>query len=117
MTEKIEISVPIFPSEDIGKVKQAVSNLLETPNFNEIRINGTTYLTCILEERAGLDKLREMIKKERIRNAARRLMTSVPYADSFGYYIGSVTALSNQFGKLKMSMAGGLPSSCPRVRN
>lgn len=105
MTEKIEISVPIFPSEDIGKVKQAVSNLLETPNFNEIRINGTTYLTCILEERAGLDKLREMIKKERIRNAARRLLrkdrnreTLVFFLNKQAAYVGRVS-FSKSFGE------------------
>jgi predicted RNA binding protein with dsRBD fold (UPF0201 family) len=105
LTEKIEISVPIFPSEDIGKVKQAVSNLLETPNFNEIRINGTTYLTCILEERAGLDKLREMIKKERIRNAARRLLrkdrnreTLVFFLNKQAAYVGRVS-FSKSFGE------------------
>jgi len=105
LTEKIEISVPIFPSEDISKVKEAVSNLLETPNFNEIQINGTTYLACILEERAGLDKLREMIKKERIRNATRRILrkdrteeTLVFFLNKQAAYVGRVS-FSKPYGE------------------
>ncbi len=104
MTEKIEVSVPVYPSEDIDKVKQAVSNLLETPNFNELRTNAVTYLTCILEERAELDKLREMLGKERIRNAARRLLRKNRSKDRLVFFLNKQAAY---VGRVSFSEAHG----------
>lgn len=104
MTEKIEVSVPVYPSEDIDKVKQAVSNLLETPNFNELRINAVTYLTCILEERMELDKLREMLEKERIRNAARRLLRKNRSRDRLFFFLNKQAAY---VGRVSFSEAHG----------
>ena len=92
MTEKIEVTVPIYPSEDIDKVKYAVSNLLNTPNFNEVLMNDITYLTCVLEEREGLDKLREMIKKERIQNAARRLLRKDQNKETLVFFLNKQAA-------------------------
>ncbi len=104
MTEKIVVSVPVYPSEDIDKVKQAVSNLLETPNFNELRTNAVTYLTCILEERAELDKLREMLEKERIRNAARRLLRKNRSKDRLVFFLNKQAAY---VGRVSFSEAHG----------
>jgi len=104
LTEKIEVSVPVYPSEDIDKVKQAVSNLIKTPNFNELRINGATYLTCILEERVELDKLREMLEKERIRNAARRLLRKNRSKDRLVFFLNKQAAY---VGRVSFSEANG----------
>ena len=104
MTEKIEISVPVYPSEDIDKVKQAVSNLLITPNFNELQINGITYLTCILEERSELDKLRDLLEKERIRNAARRLLRKNRSKDRLVFFLNKQAAY---VGRVSFSEAHG----------
>jgi len=104
LNEKIEVSVPVYPSEDIDKVKQAVSNLLKTSNFNELRINGVTYLTCILEERAELDKLREMLEKERIRNAARRLLRKNRSKDRLVFFLNKQAAY---VGRVSFSEAHG----------
>ncbi len=104
MTEKIEITVPVYPSEDIDKVKQAVSNLIKTPNFNEIQINGITYLTCVLEKISELDKLREMVKKERIQNAARRLLRRDRSRGTLIFFINKQAAY---VGRLSFSNPAG----------
>jgi predicted RNA binding protein with dsRBD fold (UPF0201 family) len=104
LTEKIEVSVPVYPSEDIDKVKQAVSNLLKTPNFNELRIDGVTYLACILEERAELDKLRVLLEKERIRNAARRLLRKNRSNDKLVFFLNKQAAY---VGRVSFSEAYG----------
>ena len=104
MTEKIEVSVPVYPSEDINKVKQAVSNLITTPNFNEIQINGITYLTCVLEGLSELDKLREMMKKERIQNAARRLLRKDRSRDTLVFFLNKQAAY---VGRLSFSDPAG----------
>jgi len=104
MVEKIEVTVPVYPSEDINKVKQAVTNLIKTQNFTETQINGLTYLACTFEELSELDKLREMIKTERIQNAARRLLRKERSGETLIFFLNKQAAY---VGRLSFSNPAG----------
>ena len=73
-TINIVIETVVNPTEDIDKVKIAVGNLLYKPKFEIIPSNREKKLFARAEGREALKKIYDRLKKERIRDAARRVM-------------------------------------------
>lgn len=69
MKYKMEAKVLINPTEDLHKVLQSLSNILD---YDELEI-GDDYITVRGEE-GSLLRLRESLEKRRIRNTARKIM-------------------------------------------
>ncbi len=65
----MEAKVLINPTEDLHKVLQSLSNILD---YDELEI-GDDYITVRGEE-GSLLRLRESLEKRRIRNTARKIM-------------------------------------------
>jgi len=68
--------VDVNPTEDSEKVKQAVENILGTVNFKVESRKWGCILTAETKGTAGLTKLYNLLRREQIRDAARKVFYS-----------------------------------------
>ncbi len=70
----IYVEAEIHPTEDPERVKQAVENILWNPEFEAKPLDGSSLLTAKAKGRESLTKIYNLLRRERIRYAARGLL-------------------------------------------
>ncbi len=94
---KVTVEAEVRPTEDEGKVIQAISNVFEFKELKKEQRGNQIYLIAEGDEES-LQKLRELLRRERILDAARRIMLSrkderhvIFYLHKQAAYVGRVT--------------------------
>ncbi|MCK4633625.1 hypothetical protein KAT42_02235 [Candidatus Bathyarchaeota archaeon] len=72
--EEVEIQVEVNPTEDINKVRQAVENIFSDLSFKEKQQHTCNLLIAHGEGSETLAKFSHLLRRERIRNAARAVL-------------------------------------------
>lgn len=88
----VRIEVEINPTEDSEKVKRAVENIFGQVNFE---IKPQQRRSLLIAETKGLDgltKLQNLLRRERIRSAARRVLFEGLHGNSIVFYLNKQVA-------------------------
>ena len=74
---EVDIRVEVHPTESREKVEAAVRNVLGEVPLTAFERGGTTVLESRLQGTEGLSHLRELLRRTRIRDAARGLLMRI----------------------------------------
>jgi predicted RNA binding protein with dsRBD fold (UPF0201 family) len=89
----VRIETDVNPTEDEEKVKKAITNLLDNPTFiSEPAFQGAK-LKATAQGQASLTKFRNLLRNDRIRDAARKLLYRATRDDSIiSFYLNKQVA-------------------------
>ncbi len=71
---EVEVYAEVKPTESEVKVKRAILNIVEFDELEVIEVNGVRYVHGKAKGLNYLSRLRDLIRKERIRDTARDLL-------------------------------------------
>lgn len=89
---RVHVEVEVNPTEDLEKVKQAVENIFGTLTF---KVKSRTWGQLLIAKTAGtesLNKLYNILARERIRAAARKVLRSGMDENSVTFYLNKQVA-------------------------
>jgi predicted RNA binding protein with dsRBD fold (UPF0201 family) len=89
-----KVQVPLKPTEDRDKVLKAVRNLVTFERFEELTIDDGEKLILAKIDEKGLEKFRELLVAERIRDAARRIFKLSLRGDTFVLHLNKQVAFA-----------------------
>jgi len=93
---RIEIRVEVHPTESLEKVKRAVDNVLGELDLKQVEKGGVMVLECDLHGIESLCHLREMLRRMRIRDAARALLTRSAHGDVLAFGLNRQAAYAGR---------------------
>jgi len=93
---RVEIRVEVHPTESVEKVKRAVGNVLGELDLKQVEKGGVTVLECDLHGIESLCHLREMLRRMRIRDAARGLLTRSAHGDVLAFGLNREAAYAGR---------------------
>jgi hypothetical protein len=88
----IQVEVEINPTEDLEKVKRAVENLLGNAEFEIKQQRQGSLLVAKAEGMDGLTKFYNLLRRERIRDATRRVLFGGVSGKSIVFYLNKQVA-------------------------
>jgi predicted RNA binding protein with dsRBD fold (UPF0201 family) len=91
----VHVEVEVNPTEDLEKVKQAVENIFGTVAFKVESRTWGQLLIANTTEKAGLSPLRNMLARERIRAAARKVLLGGMDDNSVTFYLNKQVAYAD----------------------
>ena len=86
------ITVKVNPTEDFEKVKKAVQNLFPATSFKKIPQKKGHLLKAKLDDKAGLSKFYNLLRKERILDAARSILLKGIEGNKITFYLNKQVA-------------------------
>lgn len=87
--QRVRVSVPVRPTEDVNKVRRALLNV-----FPDLRIDASE--DALRGTTESLDRLRELIRKLRIRDTARRVLLRGREGDRTRFDLSKQAAFSGR---------------------
>ncbi len=94
----IQVEVEINPTEDIGKVRMAVENIFgraRSLRFEEKPLCKGTILATGFKDIEGLSKFANLLRRERIRAAARKVLFQSLKENTITFYLNKQVAYSS----------------------
>jgi len=88
----VYVEAEIHPTEDPERVRQAVENILWNPEFEVKPLERVSLLTARAKGRESLTKLYNLLRRERIRDAARTLLIQGRRGKSLVFYLNKQVA-------------------------
>ncbi|MBS7609526.1 hypothetical protein KEJ36_05200 [Candidatus Bathyarchaeota archaeon] len=88
------VQVSLNPTEDREKVLKAVRNLVAIETFEELALDDGRKLLLAKTDEKGLERFRELLVAERIRDAARRILKLSLRGDTFTVYLNKQVAFA-----------------------
>ncbi|MCW4016580.1 MAG: hypothetical protein NWF06_09435 [Candidatus Bathyarchaeota archaeon] len=88
----VNIEVQVNPTEDLQKVKHAVENIFGALTFNVKPKTWGQLLTAKTTGTQGLTKLSNLLNRERILAAARKVLRNAMNEDSITFYLNKQVA-------------------------
>lgn len=92
--EEINIQVEVNPTEDFAKVRQAVENIFVDLHFEETQRNERNFLVAHGEGSSILAKLTHILRRERIRNAARKILYQGLTGNTITFFLNKQVAFA-----------------------
>lgn len=92
MNESTEIEAEVKPTEDPKKVELAIRNLFELSSLEFTPSNRGSYIQAKTTGKEGLEKLYNLIRKERILTAARHVLRKGIIGESIIFYLNKQAA-------------------------
>jgi len=89
---KVTVEVEVNPTEDEDKVQLAVKNLLDYASFSYKPRSKGNVLTAEAKGQSSLVKLRNLIRNDRIRDAARRILHKSISGNVMSFYLNKQVA-------------------------
>ena len=89
---EVHAEVEVNHTEDPDKVKEAAEKILGSLKFETISRSGKTLLIAKVKGISGLTKLRDLLRRERIRSAARRVFFGGLDQKSIVFYLNKQVA-------------------------
>lgn len=93
----VEVEAKVHPTEEEKKVRRAVENVF--PDLPLSRIEGEGGVTILKGEAKGLESLenlRRLLKRERIRDAARSILLSSVRGEEITFHLNKQVAFSSR---------------------
>ncbi|PVX24960.1 MAG: hypothetical protein CW716_09010 [Candidatus Bathyarchaeum sp.] len=88
----VHVEVEVNPTEDLEKVKEAVENIFGTVTFKVKSRTWGQLLIAKTKGTEGLTKLKNILARERIRTAARKVLRSGMDDNSVSFYLNKQVA-------------------------
>jgi predicted RNA binding protein with dsRBD fold (UPF0201 family) len=88
----IQVEVEINPTEDPDKVKRAVENIIGNAEFEIKQQRQGSLLVAKAEGMDGLTKFYDLLRRERIRDATRRVLFGGLSGKSIAFYLNKQVA-------------------------
>ena len=102
---RVEVSARVNPTEDLEKVRRAISNIFpDVPLSEEVLGDGSSILRGSSEGLGALERLKAMIGAERIRSAARAVLSSSVSGGVLEFHLHKQAAFA---GKVSFSQPFG----------
>jgi uncharacterized protein len=101
---RINVEAEVNPTEDLEKVKTAVENVLGHLTFEVKDRPWGQLLTAQTKGTEGLTKLSNMLKREQILNAARKVLRKSTTENSLTFYLNKQVAYA---GHISFSQQSG----------
>jgi len=86
------ITVKVNPTEDPEKVKKAVQHIFPASSFEEVSQKKGILLVAKIEGKAGLSKFYNLLRQERILDAARAIMLRGIDGNEITFYLNKQVA-------------------------
>jgi len=100
---EILIEAEVNPTEDIEKVKLAIENVFGTVKYEVKKLHRGNLLTAKAKGTAGLTKFYNLLRRERIRDAARTVLFEGANEDSITFYLNKQVAYAGHISFCKPS--------------
>lgn len=84
---RVEVRVPLYPTEDEEKVRAAVQNLFTPDEWRVVEERGRQFLEASSSTLMSLAKLREKLRRQRTLDAARYMMKRFSSMDELNFYL------------------------------
>ena len=91
---EVTVEVDVNPTEDLEKVKTAVTNMFGNIDFEVRPQRRGSLLVARAHSMEGLTKLYNLLRRERIRDAARGVLFEGLSGKSITFYLNKQVALS-----------------------
>jgi len=92
----VEVEAMVYPTEDCGKVLGSINNMATLQEITEMEIRpGIHIIRGKGYEKECLTKLRDLIRQDRIRDAARALLCSTITTNGLQFYLNKQVAFAN----------------------
>jgi len=88
----VYIEVEVRPTEDLEKVKRAVENIFGKVEYETRPFNDGCLLIAKTKGREGLTKLYNLLRRERIRDAARKVLFGALAGNTITFYLNKQVA-------------------------
>jgi predicted RNA binding protein with dsRBD fold (UPF0201 family) len=88
----VHIETDVNPTEDEEKVKKAINNLLDNPTFTSESAFQGFKLKAETHGQASLTKFRNLLRNDRIRDAARKLLYRATHENKISFYLNKQVA-------------------------
>jgi predicted RNA binding protein with dsRBD fold (UPF0201 family) len=89
---KVIVEAEVNPTEDADKVRAAVNNVLGNAQITVKPVAKTGLLTAQAQGQDSLIKLRNLMRNDRIRDAARRLLFKSIRGNTISFYLNKQVA-------------------------
>lgn len=89
--DEIEVQAHIQPTEDMEKVRLAIENIFGTTLEREVCREGAV-LKCKAKDRENLVRLRTILQRERIRDAARKVFLAGLRGNTITFFLNKQVA-------------------------
>jgi len=100
---EILIEAEVNPTEDIEKVKLAIENVFGTVKYEIKKLHRGKLLTAKAKGTAGLTKFYNLLRRERIRDAARTVLFEGANENSVTFYLNKQVAYAGHISFCKPS--------------
>ena len=98
---EILIEAEVNPTEDIEKVKLAIENVFGTVKYEVKELHRGKVLIARAKGTAGLTKLYNLLRRERIRDAARTVLFEGANENSITFYLNKQVAYAGHISFCK----------------
>jgi predicted RNA binding protein with dsRBD fold (UPF0201 family) len=88
----VRIEADVNPTEDEEKVKKAICNLLDNPVFTSEPAFQGFRLRAVAQGQVSLIKFRNLLRNDRIRDAARKLLYRATRENKISFYLNKQVA-------------------------
>lgn len=88
----IQVEVEVNPTEDIGKVRMAVENIFGSLRFEEKPLHRGSILATSVKDIERLSKFGNLLRRERIRDAARSVLFQSLKENTITFYLNKQVA-------------------------
>jgi predicted RNA binding protein with dsRBD fold (UPF0201 family) len=88
----VHIETDVNPTEDEEKVKKAINNLLDNPTFTSESAFQGFKLKADTQGQVSLTKFRNLLRNDRIRDAAKKLLYRATYENKISFYLNKQVA-------------------------
>jgi len=88
----VHIEVEVLPTEDLEKVKRAVENVFGKLEYETKHYNHGYLLIAKTKGKQGLTKLYNLLRRERIRDAARKVFFRASTGNAITFYLNKQVA-------------------------
>nr|MDO8100342.1 RNA-binding domain-containing protein [Candidatus Njordarchaeota archaeon] len=90
---RIQVEVPVYPTEDPEKVRRALSNIIFGMSFSERVEGGVKYLTGVSEESNTLSQIKRRLKDQSASAFARQTLSkSIKEENKVQFYLNKQAA-------------------------
>ncbi len=89
---EVEVETEINPTEDVEKVKQAIENLFGSLEYEIVPIHRGSLLKAKAKDLDALTKFWNLLRRERIRDAARTVLFEGVNEKSITFYLNKQVA-------------------------
>jgi len=90
----VHIEADVNPTEDEEKVKEAIGNIVGNATYTSEPAFRGSVLKAEAEGQESLTKLRNLLRNDRIRDAARKLLYRATRGDNISFYLNKQVAFA-----------------------